>query len=477
MRTLVLIAALLAPLSSLGQTSVPRTITKVVCAPDTLNRQGCDLTVTGLSGSVGAHHGDEVPINNLIATCGSPPGGQGCKLLLRAGHYELCNSIVIDRSFLDLEGEGHPFWGGYQHSIRSAGPVGVPGNAGTILQANTGCANNATGNDIIRNSASNVPDNGENRHRGNRVAHLYILGAATTPNYDLNGKTPTGVNFSYNEDSDVLEDLMIQHTFQAMFISLDTPDIHQINVQDNWAGIAIGNGSIRAKVDQCIAYDNQGLALSVTGGDTMVTNCTFGNSGDPLGTHAPTVDLNGTVGTVFTGNTITSGMASGMRLWSTTNTVVVGNVIRESDGEFSNYTGRSGAAIVLAGTSTGNSVVGNSINCTVSEPLGFYAIDASTVASNVIVGNALSGNCNGGVQPFIRQGPNNANAMALNTGDTATGGPTNSVTAARLPHCTPQSKGNLYSVTDASSAAGAPVSGGGAGVALALCDGANWITH
>src|SRR5262249_25328908 len=127
-----------------GGSANPRSVTEVVAASNSANTAGADFVCTGT--------GDETCIMNAIAAL---PAGGGT-VLLRAGTYNIANSIVIARSYVNLEGEGHPMWGAFLHGWTGTGsPAGSVGNNSTRIVA-TG-----TGYDLITFTTANLPDNGE----------------------------------------------------------------------------------------------------------------------------------------------------------------------------------------------------------------------------------------------------------------------------------------------------------------------------
>jgi hypothetical protein len=91
----------------------------------------------------------------------------------------------------------------------------------------------ATGFNLIEIDSANLPDGGENRHRGNRVAHLYLTGDAYS---SIGISTGAGYNITAGNgagmDACVFEDNFIQRVATGMSLSLDSGMIRGNNVQD-----------------------------------------------------------------------------------------------------------------------------------------------------------------------------------------------------------------------------------------------------
>jgi hypothetical protein len=327
-----------------------QTTVLTVAASNTSNDRGSNYRCTGTN--------DQNTINAAIAAL--PTAGGRIKLL--AGQYNLSGSVVIDRSHVDLEGESHMMWGGYLTSYgqNGAGGTGAEGFGGAKLKATTANV------DLIRLANVNVPDNGENRHRGIRIAFLYLFGS----NY-----TGKGVVYESNHDIVHISNLTCHKLEYGIYATGDASFIHHNNVQDCTNGIYYINGN--GQVTNNIIWDCSGTGLVVgaavqapiIAADNNIGNCVLDG-----------IEVLGPV--VVSGNEVVHCKRNQIWLRRLGGATVSGNVIRTN----SDTPSATGIRI----DSQGNAVSGNTITAlaTTTGKAINIALSApqNTVGVNVIKG-------------------------------------------------------------------------------------------
>ena len=354
------------------------------------------------------------------AMTGYNPGlGNGCKVFLRAGTVNVTGPIIIDRSYIDLEGENQPMWGSFSHFWNNTTPAGIVGTNNTQILT-TADPGMTTG--IVQVITTNIPDNGEARHRAIRIANLYIVGW-TISGINYHG---WGIYSSAAHDNCLIENNVIQRTNTAIIGSWDTGTIRHNSLQDNLSAIYLSGSGVNVSITNNIFFDIGGIAVQVYGADQLIT---FNKFGDCLG---DCIFLS-TTGTVVSGNQFSSTAARAINVNYNGNTVV-GNTIDYSNGNA--YTRSLSAIEVTAGGSLGkgNTIVGNTLIGAGTEPAGVYGIkiDSGGPAFNVVEGNDLYGT-NGTAW-------NNATGISIldsgtsdmvrnNPGDLLTGNPTPTVSS------------------------------------------------
>ena len=340
--------------------SGPRAATFVIAASNSLSTVGADYVCTGAN--------DDQIINAAILAL--PPNGG--KILFRAGTYNISAPIVIDRSWVDLEGENHPMWNSYLAPWNGINTNATVGDRGARINAVAGTDGFVLGN-------TNIPDQGESRHRGIRIAKFYITGT----NY-----AGHGILSNTPHDFCCVEYNAIQRFNRGIDGSWDTVLINNNSIQDiNGQGIT--GGGVNPRIVNNLIYDILGNAIVSTGSDCMIANNKIGD----IASDAITV---GGYATSIVGNQI--GGVRGRAIvvgWSGCS--ITGNTIDYKSGPYGKANRTQGAIFLVSGTDGVhpygcNAVVGNTLIADeTGESAGVYAIDGGSTAGNVIVGNAMRG--------------------------------------------------------------------------------------
>lgn len=369
-----------------------RTATVVVAASDTPLPLFADFVCDGTD--------DQVTINAALASLGAAGG----KVKLREGQYNCSGPVVIDRDFVDLEGIGHPMWGGYITGYTPSTPAGAEGFGGTKLKAT------ATGVSLIEFRNANQPSGtgaDTMRHRGLRVASMYLYG------YQYTGtaiRTNYASSAASGHDWVVLEDLKIQRSQHGIDVQFDATVIRHNSIQDV-AGDGIRHAGNYGQVTGNLVYDIGGTGIVDTAFSPVISINTVGDClGDGIVSSGPSAAITGNAVKGVRGTHIA---ASGR------SAAITGNTVDTGDGG----QGTSATAVGVSVAGASSVVSGNSVHA--GGTTSGYGI-VSTVASAVIVGNALSGNWNNGASSRI-SAP--GSVVASNGGHTA--GPV-SVTSASL---------------------------------------------
>lgn len=227
---------------------------------------------------------DDVLINNVIKKA-SP----GSTIWFRRGTYRLYGPIVVDRSWITLRGENYPTWGGYNHAWDGATNVGKEGHGASELKMMVDSKN------ILEVQYNNIPDGGENRHRGLKFENLYFYGygSAVWHNTGLYAPGTTG-----QDDMCCIWDCMFQNLSAGWNVNWDSPTIRSI-VQD-CAGTCTLAGTY-GDIDGGLYYDDGGDLLTVinTTGAT-VRGVKFG---DANGLNHSCIYLNNATGASISGCT------------------------------------------------------------------------------------------------------------------------------------------------------------------------------
>jgi hypothetical protein len=367
-----------------------RVSTSVICAANTADVHGCDFKARGSS--------DQMVINAAISACSK---ANGCKIILRDGTYNISASIVIDRSYVTLEGESWPFWGAYVRGwTNNANPVSAAGTQGALIQAS------AAGFNLIEIQHHNLPDNAEKRHRGIRIANLYLVGNAYSGNCV---DSLTGGNFQ--DDSGDFESLTLTRCAYGLYISVDNGYIEKNNMQDLSAGGAFISG-VNSRFTNNIVWDVGGRGLETTVRGLTVVGNTFGN------TYFYSIDAEGPGVAVITGNAFgpTSASTSANAIYlACSGCVVSGNYFDETAGSFRTAKRTTAVVKVANAAATNNTITGNSFIPAGIEPAGVYAIDLTASTGNVVIGNSITPGFNKGSAAAINPGV--GNIVALNRGD------------------------------------------------------------
>ena len=349
---------------------------------------GADYVCTG--------RGDQATINAAIKAL--PPGGG--KILLRVGTYRLSDSIVIDRSYVDLEGETHPHWGGYHHGWRSASdPAGRIGSDSSEVMAS------APGFDLIQFRSKNLPDGGEGRHRGNRIAKLYLVGS----DYSGTGiEGSTGITGDALMDVVTLEDDFIQRVHTGVNVKFDAAWLKNLDIQDV-SGDGIDYAGYNGTITGCLVYDIGGNGITVTAFSTTLT-------GNQVGDCRYGVYLDGSQSPVVTGNSFVGTMARMIATNGGNAPAITGNSFYSMSGGEPLSTSVEGITIGLSAPTTGVAVTGNTFK-TAGATTG-CAIRFSPASTGVATGNAISGAWNSGSATTI-QWTAGVTMVATNAGDNA----------------------------------------------------------
>lgn len=346
-----------------------RDSTTVIAAFNSLNQSGADIVCTG--------YGDEVLINQAIANVPAFGG----RVLLRAGTYTLTNPIVIDRSWITLEGENHPMWGGFTGSWTGTATKVYPSDCATqIRQAGSGNG--------ITIANLNIPDNGENRHRGICIRNLYIVNTANYPN------NSTGISAAAGHDFCLLENNAISGFATGIFGNFDSAMILNNSLQ-YINGCALNMQTTNTRAIGNLIFDCAGN--SVLGGFYIGGNGNIAAQ-NKLGDIAQLGIVVASYGSVVCGNAIGGCNSSAIYVnWSGNS--ITGNVIDFNTTTFGKTHRTQGAIYVNSGTDGAgnaygaNSITGNTIlaSSATSESANVYAIDGASTAGNYIEGNAIRG--------------------------------------------------------------------------------------
>jgi hypothetical protein len=341
---------------------------------------------------------DQQPINAAIAGCSRT---NGCKIVLRNGIYNISAPIVIDRSFVTLEGESWPFWGGYIRSwTDTSHPVSTVGTQGSLIKAA------ATGFNLIEIQHHNTPDDGESRHRGIRIANLYMVGKDYS-----NNCIDSLSSGNLADDSGNFENLTLTRCAYGLYISVDNGYINKNNMQDLASGGAFIAGANSRFTDN-IVWDVGGRGLLTTVNGLVVAGNTFGD------TAAYSIDVEGPGVAVITGNEFgpTSSAASGSAIYlACSGCVVTGNYFDQNVGGFKSQRRTAPVIKVANPRATNNVIVGNSFVPSGTEAAGVYAIDVTASTGNVVLGNSITAGFNNGSTTTVHAGA--GNAISLNKGD------------------------------------------------------------
>ncbi len=350
--------------------AAPRQATYVVAASDSANEAGAHLICTGTA--------DQVAINALIAAQTGP-----VQIFFRAGTYTLTDEIVVNKSFITLQGETKPhflLWNGFYptHS--------TPGFGAKFVQTVSG------------KNGFHVDTSGA-RKGAIALRNLYVLGQ----NY--NG---TGIYGDVGTDISEISHCCIQGFQYGLFIGWDTPQLVYNDIQDN-SGDGITTTNIYGIIHGNICFDIGGYGINCASNYTQIT----GNSIGSLG--AAGIHVQGNYNTI-TGNAITRQTTSGIEIAEGTGsgigTVISGNTIDVGDNAI------SGDGIKIGSGSnavTNCSITGNVVRTGHNQSgYGIACRQSSTV--NAIVGNSLIGSWNGGSGTRILWGSGNI-GTGTNAGD------------------------------------------------------------
>lgn len=393
-------ALIITTVTVLGQVSgggvsyVPsvRDVTTTVCPSNAAVLAGCDITLSGTA--------DQVTINaaigGLAGTSYCP--AIGCTMRLRSGLVSTTGPIIIDRSYVNLEGESSPMWGGYIRPWTSTSlPVASIATNSTTIQVVSG-----TG-DVIQLNDTNIPDNGESRHRAVRVANLYIVG---------NSYNGIGINFyNANDDSTRIYNVMVQRVAIGIKYNSDSGVIDTVNIQDV-SGDGIDLYGLNNRVVNSLIFDVGGIGINAFGTDPVIIGNKIGDCASAQGQ----VFLNAQ-GTLFVGNNVGAGSAYAINFGYGTATVT-GNNIDYNTGGYATKV-RSVAAINVPNAETNISITANTFVAHGTEPAGVFAVNLNSSTGNTVVGNSFSTGWNNATQPFVSGVT--GNYVAGNIGDALTG--------------------------------------------------------
>lgn len=301
---------------------IPTTV--VVVAADSPSRSGASVVCNGVS--------DGATISAAIAAAPS----RGAKILLRVGTYVVDDQpIVIDRDHIDLEGEIHPMWGGYTQPY---GGTSTP--AGTVATACAKITTTVSGRNLIE--LQNVNDSGTGvdtyRHRGIRIAKLYLVGSSYT---GLGVQSNFGRSPGAGFDACVFENLMVQKTLDGLGLWMDSAIVRGCDIQDI-AGDAINYAGNFGQITGNLIFDIGGRGIVTNADGIVVSGNTVGN------TPAAKVGIVHSQRAVTVGNTVEAGVAHTVYAISAAGGTVVGNVVM---GSWNN-----------AGTKTINGTAGTAIS-------------------------------------------------------------------------------------------------------------------
>ena len=349
--------------------------------------------------------GDQATINALITALPAAGG----KILLRVGTYNISGSIVIDRSYVDLEGETHPHWGGYNHGWRSTrSPAGNIGNNSSEIEASR------AGFNLIQFKNTNLPDGGESRHRGNRIAKLYLVGNG----YSSTGiEGATGIRGYALMDVVMLEDDFIQRVHTGVNVKFDAAWLKNLDIQDI-SGDGIVYDGYNGTITGCLVYDIGGNGMTIRAFGTTLT-------GNQVGNCQYGVYLDGSQSPVVTGNTFVGTLTHMIATNGGNAPVITGNSFFSMSGGEPLSTSVAGITIGLSAGTTGAAVTGNTFK-TAGPTTGCAITFSAASTGGVATGNAISGAWNGGSSTTI-QWTRGAATVATNAGDNAV------AIAARVP--------------------------------------------
>jgi hypothetical protein len=376
-----------APQDSSSEARTLHASTIVVCAANTTETRGCSVTVTGTS--------DQKLINSAISDCSS---SNGCRIVLRNGVYNISAPIIIDRSHVTLEGETWPFWGAYLRPWSgTSNPVSTVGTQGALIKAS------ATGFNLIEIQHHNIPDTGERRHRGIRIANLYVVGKDYS-----NNCVDSLSDGNHQDDSGIFESLTLTRCAWGLYISVDNGYIDKNNMQDLVAGGAFVSGVNSRFIDN-IVWDVGGRGLLAAVRGFVVSGNTFGD------TASYSLDAQGPGVAVITGNQFGPTSATGAINLACSGCVVTGNYFDANTGSFKTQRRNSPVIRIANSAATNNVIVGNSFIPGGTEATGTYAVDVSDSRGNVVLGNSISAGFNNGSTRTIHAGIDNL--VQLNKGD------------------------------------------------------------
>lgn len=369
---------------------------------------------------------DQNAINAAIV--GLPASGG--KILLRAGQYNLTGPVVIDRDYVDIEGEAHPMWGGYVGGYPNAGTEGTGGAKLKIASAGGISAIE------FRNAADSGTGADTYRHRAVRVASLYLYG------YSYTG---TGIRTNYSRsagagsDAFIIEDLMIQKFQHGMNVHFDACTLRGNDIQD-CSGDAITHSGHFGIITGNLIYDNGGRGIVDSAlMSPIITSNTIGDcAGGGIASTGPSA--------VITGNVVQGVLGTAMLKSTGAGASITGNTLDNTNGGV----GASATIHGIEATGAGPSITGNTINTTPTS--SGWAILASGVGG-AVTGNAIRGQWNGGSASTVLT-VSASTATGLNGGDDGleAGATTTTTTTAATTTTTTTEGGSTTTTTTTASA-------------------------
>jgi hypothetical protein len=361
-----------------------RTVTTVVVAASNSHPDAIAAADVQCSGT-----NDHTTIQNAIANMGT----RGGRVLLRAGQYNFGGSCVIDRSYVDIQGEMFPAWGAFGGSLYLG--TSVEGNATTKIKPSAGSLTMFT-------AGTTFPDNGENRHKGIRIAGLYFYG----------GNDTTGINLgSQHIDNCLIENNFFDLMAYAVRGSYDFARLQGNCVQNSLNGFNLSGYYLQITGNQ---FGDMGTGASDGTAIQLDSEATQAIIAHNSIVRVRGTGIKATYGAAITGNQISEACVNAIVVSAgdanPTPTTVTGNVITIGDNSVTSLGGNgivigTDAVTALSGVVvSGNAVRGH----TSATGVG---IDMRNATSCACVGNVVSGTWGGGA---IKQGT--GNTVANNVG-------------------------------------------------------------
>lgn len=386
--------------------------------------------------------------------------GNGCTVKFRNGVYNLSATVLVDRSQVTLSGESIPEWGAAVGGWTPGGgnSVALIGTAGVKFVAGS------TGFPVITIGHTNLPDNGELRHRGLGFDHLYLVGSA----YNANG-IDNGASISNPDDAIYFGYIKCQRVLTCLNITMDGPTIDHLDAQDI-AGNGITIGGYVPRISNSIIWDIGGVCIQDNAASATIVNNTIGDcQGDAVRLAAQ--------GATFTGNSMGAANVSTASITVLNSGITVSNnVINYSFGTFSGKTRNSPAIYVNASNDV---FMGNTFIPHGTEAAGVYAIGLGEAGgtNNVAIGNNIIAGWNNGSTNTI-QIATSPQIVAYNQGDVSQGWYLPQKVVSTLPACSSTTSGLGFIVTDATAYIGnGTPTGGGSVITPVVCNGTAWTMH
>jgi hypothetical protein len=283
------------------------------------------------------------------------------------GQHNFSASCVIDRSNVNIDGMIHPCWGQFAAPYFLGGDT--EGNNSVKVKA-------SASNISLFTTGTTFPDNTENRHRGIRIANLYIRGATGT----------TGIFFHDHTDMAKIEKNQFDHVDYALRGQYDYLTFKENNVQKGNHGVLASGFYL--KINDNEFADSDGNAIEVDGEDTqsMVNDNRIQRVrgfGIKL-TYGGTANSNTITDPCVAGIILSAGSADNARTTVNGNTISIGDVVPDS----------LGATGVQVGTDAGYNYPGVTVQGNTISAKGTgtgRGIDLRKCTKCMVTGNTVAG--------------------------------------------------------------------------------------